>query len=181
MMRPMYNTKTFTDIYDDLGTFKYYYNQSLLPAAITDSNMTILYYLLYAKYGNNPIINMDENQFIAKVNGIIWQYGPSWQKRLVIQDEIRALTADDLLQGAKAIYNHAYNPETEPSTGDIDELTYINEQNTTNYKKSKMDAYGQLWTLIATDVTEEFLARFKPLFKQFVKPVSQYLYVDEED
>lgn len=70
-MRPMYNTKTFADIYDDLGTFKYHYNHSLLPAAITDDNMTILYYLLYAKYGNNPIINFDENQFIAKVNSII--------------------------------------------------------------------------------------------------------------
>lgn len=176
-MRPMYSTKTFADIYDDLGTFKYYYNQSLLPAAITDDNMAILYYLLYAKYGNNPIINFDENQFIAKVNGIIWEYGPSWQKRLVIQNEIRSLTADDLLTGAKAINNHAFNPSDEP----VDkELPYINEQNTTQYKKSKMDAYGQLWTLIATDVTEEFLARFKPLFKQFVKPGEALLYESEE-
>ena len=175
-MRPMYNTKTFAEIYDDVDTFKTKYNQSLLPAAITDDNMAILYYLLYAKYGNNPIINFDENQFIAKVNGIIWEYGPSWQKRLVIQNEIRSLTADDLLTGAKAINNHAFNPSDEP----VDkELPYINEQNTTQYKKSKMDAYGQLWTLIATDVTEEFLARFKPLFKQFVKPEA-YLYESEE-
>lgn len=176
-MRPMYSTKTFAEIYDDLGTFKYHYNHSLLPAAITDDNMAILYYLLYAKYGNNPIINFDENQFIAKVNGIIWEYGPSWQKRLVIQNEIRSLTADDLLTGAKAINNHAYNPSDEPTNT---ELPYINEQDTTQYKKSKMDAYGQLWTLIATDVTEEFLSRFKPLFKQFVKPGEAYLYESEE-
>ena len=33
----------------------------------------------------------------------------------------------------------------------------------------------------ATDVTEEFLARFNPLFNRFVKPVKHPLYVSEED
>ena len=33
------------------------------------------------------------------------------------------------------------NPGTEPSTGSLEELTSINAQNTTGYKKSKLDAY----------------------------------------
>ena len=76
------------------------------------------------------------------------------------------IKSEDFLKGAKAIYNKALNPETNPSTNDLTELTYINEQTTTNYKKSKMDALTQLWNLIATDVTESFLERFAPLFKR---------------
>ena len=108
-------------------------------------------------------------------------YGPAWEKRLDIQNEIRNLSADDLLQGAKAIYNHALNPETDPSTLVPDELTYINEQNTTQYKKSKMDAYGQLWRLISTDVTADFLAKFNDCFKKFVMPANPLIYVTDEE
>ena len=92
---------------------------------------------------------------------------------------MRELTSDQLLEGAKAIYNHAYNPSTTPSTASLTELTYINDQNTTNYKKSKMDAYTQLWNLLATDVTEYFLDRFSVLFKKFISPKT-YLYVEED-
>lgn len=100
--------------------------------------------MLYARYGNNPIANRDTHQFKFKIFSIIYQYGPTWEKRLAIQEDLRGLSGDDLLKGTKAIYNSALNPSTAPSTGSLDELTYINSQNTTNYKKSKMDAYAQL-------------------------------------
>lgn len=183
----MYETRTFAEIFDDYGSFKYYYQQCQYPKMLDSddsnnkiSNLQTLYYLLYAKYGNSPIANYDENQFVYKVFGIVFQYGPSWQKRLDIQKKLREISDDDLLKGAKAIYNHAYNPETQPGTQTLEELTYINDQNTTNYKKSKMDAYTQLWNLLATDVTEEFINRFNICFKKFVKP-GTYLYVSEED
>ena len=178
-MIPTSSTRTFVQIFTNYSAFEAGYKASALKNAITDANLEILYYLLYAKYGNNPITNFDENQFKYKLYGTIFMYGPAWQKRLDIQSQIRGLTADDLLQGAKAVHNHAFNPSTEPSTQSLEELTYINDQNTTNYKKSKMDAYGQLWSLVATDVTEDFLARFKPLFKKFVSPYTA-LYVGEE-
>ena len=100
-----------------------------------------------------------------------------------IQTSLRALTDADILAGSKAIYNSALNPGTDPSTASLDELTYINSQNTTNYKKSKMDAYAQLWDLLSTDVTAEFLNRFRPCFKQFVSPERHFIFVteDEED
>lgn len=181
----MYETRTFNEIYESLNDFIYDYNNVAIPKIISVDNATVLYYLLFARYGNSPIANYDETQFKYKLFSIIWQYGPSWEKRLDIQAKLRALGANpndlsDILTGAKAIYNHAYNPETEPSTSTTEELTYINDQNTTNYVKSKMDAYTQLWNLIATDVTEEFINRFNVCFKKFVKP-GTYLYVSEED
>jgi len=176
-------TKKFTDIYSSYGTFKTDYEASALAGAISNENLQILYYLLYARYGNNHITNLDENQFKYKLFSIIWQYGPTWEKRLEIQENLRDLLKTeneaDLLTGAKAIYNHAFNPSTDPSTQSLEELTYINDQNTTNYKKSKMDAYTQLWNLLATDVTEGFIDRFSVLFKKFISPKT-YLYVEED-
>ena len=43
-----------------------------------------------------------------------------------------------------------------------------------------MDAYTQLWDLLVSDVTNEFLNKFRPLFKQFVRPERQYIYESEE-
>ena len=178
---PQYDTKLFTDIYDKVDTFVADYN-SINLGGLTDTTLvTKLFYLLYAKFGNSPIANLDENQFKYKLFSVVFMYGPAWEKRLDIQNEIRTLKPEDLLQGAKAIYNHALNPETDPSTLAPDELTYINEQNTTQYKKSKMDAYGQLWRLISTDVTADFLAKFNDCFKKFVKPANPLIYaIDEE-
>ena len=190
-MLPKYTTNLFTEIWEDAASFKTDYQASPLAGAIHygetsggvtyPDNVTILYYLLYSRYGNNPIANLDEEQWKFKIFTVIWQYGPSWQKRLDIQAQLRGLSEEDLLKGSKAIYNHAYNPNQAPSTSALEEVEYINDQNTTNYKKSKMEAYAQLWELIDTDVTAEFLARFKGCFKTFVAPERPLLYVTEEE
>ena len=74
------------------------------------------------------------------------------------------------MYGTKAIYNTANNPGTEPSTGSLEELPYINSQNTTGYKKSKMDAYANLLALLDTDVTEDFIKKFGKLFITILEP-----------
>lgn len=192
---PQYDTKLFTDIYEDVDSFIEDYLDIDLGGLTVDEEeedyglVPKLFYLLYAKFGNSPIANLDENQFKYKLFSTIFMYGPAWESRLKIQDKVRALLVpnaetgklDDLLQGAKAVNNHAFNPATDPSTGSLEELTYINDQNTTSYKKSKMDAYGQLWNLVATDVTADFLARFNDCFKKFVKPANPLIYVTDED
>lgn len=181
---PAYNTKLFTDIYEDATTFGTDYAEIAL-GGITDSTLiTKLYYLLYARYGNSPIANLDETQFKYKLFSVIFMYGPTWEKRLDVQEALRNLSLDDLILGSKAIYNHAFNPSTEPSTATLEELTYINDQNTTNYKRSKMDAYSQLWELLSTDVTSQFLDKFQVCFKQFVMPTRILIFetdVDEDD
>ena len=171
-MIQMSQTKTFNEIWGNYTTFSTDFSTSPFNGIITAPNLEILYYLLYAKFGNSFITNLDENQWKFKVFSTIWKYGPAWEKKLEIQANLKELDldSDTLLQGAKAIYNKALNPETNPTTAALEELTYINEQNTTNYKKSKMDALTQLWNLIATDVTESFLERFAPLFKRIWNP-----------
>lgn len=181
-MIPEYSTITFTDVWDNIDDFKFDLSNSPFNACLTQDSVNILFYLLYARYGNNPIANRDINQWKFKVFSVMFQYGPTWEKRLDIQSKLRAISDDDLLLGAKAIYNTALNPSTQPSTGSLDELTYINSQNTTNYKKSKMEAYSQLLELLEVDVTEEFLVKFKKCFKVFVAPEKPLLYVtDTED
>ena len=186
-MIPQYSTNLFSDIYEDVETFVEDFKNIGIPykinnvQTVSDTNIQTLYYLLYARYGNNPIANNDITQWKYKIFSVVFQYGPSWQKRLDIQAQLRGLTEADILAGNRAIYNHAYNPSTLPSTSTTSELDYINEQNTTNYKKSKMEAYAQLWELIDTDVTEAFLDKFKKCFKQFVAPERPLLYVTEEE
>ena len=186
-MLPRYSTKKFTDIYDDVNDFMTDYKNIGIPYKInnvqtlTDANAQTVYYLLYARYGNNPIANRDINQFKYKLFGVIFQYGPTWQKKLDIQAQLRGLTEDDIRLGSKAIYNQAMNPSTEPSTSTLSELTYINQQNTTNYKKSKVDGYAMLLQLLDNDVTEDFIKKFNICFKKFVSPEHPIIFVDEED
>lgn len=182
-MIPEYSTVLFTDVWESADDFKADFTASPFVGAISASapdNVTLLYYLLYARYANNPLANYDTDQFKYKVYSIIFQYGPTWQKKLDIQAKLRALTDDELLAGSKAIYNSAVNPSTEPSTGTLEELEYINAQNTTNYKRGKLEGYGTLWELLNTDVTGAFLNKFKVCFKQFVRPEVRFIYETDE-
>ena len=51
------------------------------------------------------------------------------------------------------IFNHSFNPSSAPSTSSLEELTTINDQNTNNVKRGKLESYQALWEMIATDVT----------------------------
>lgn len=183
-MLPQYSTELFVDIWDDVDEFKSDLAASPFAGCISTStpdNVSIVFYLLYARYGNNPIANLDINQWKFKIFSVIFQYGPTWEKRLDLQSKIRNLTDTDLLTGSKAIHNHAFNPSTTPSTSSLTELTYINDQQTSSFKKNKLDAYTQQWDMLETDVTEDFLNKFKKCFKNFVSPEKPLLYVTDLD
>lgn len=180
-MKPMYNTKTFTEIYENVTAFTTDYTTINLGGLTTAGLINKLYYLLYAKFGNTPIANMDINQFKYKLFSAIYMYGPTWDKRLDIQEKLRALDIDNLQEGALAIYNQALNPETAPATNTKQELDYINSQSTVRYTKPKPEAYGILWDLLATDVTADFLDKFNDCFKKFVRPTWIHLYEDDNE
>lgn len=165
-----YRTRKFTDIYGDVDTFVADYKNNGIPSLLKDDTINTLYYLLYARFGNSHIANSDETQFKYKLFSVIYMYGPTWEKRLDIQSKLRALTEDELLRGSKQIINHSYNPSTEPSTNDLEELPTINEQNISGWKKGKPDAYMMLWEALVTDVTASFLDQFKKLFLIVVEP-----------
>lgn len=176
-----YRTRKFTDIYDNVDAFLADYSDNGLPMLVDTTNMTTLFYLLYARYGNSNIASSDENQFKYKLFSLVFQYGPTWAKRLEIQDKVRNLTEDELRESAKALYNHSYNPSTLPSTDTVDELLTINEQNVTKHRRSKTDAYALLNDLLETDVTEEFISKFKKLFITIVEPELPLWYVSNEE
>lgn len=176
-----FRTRTFTDIYSDFESFKTDYIGCDIPTTIDDTALKTLYYLLYARYGNSNIASSDEIQFKYKVFSTIFMYGPAWQKRLDIQKKLIGLGDDEILVGATAIYNSAYNPETAPSTQATEELNYINQQNVTKYKKSKLEAYAVLEELIKTDVTEQFIGKFKKLFITIVEPELPLWYTTQGD
>ena len=312
-MIPQYDTKLMTEVWSQASEFLTDYQNIGIPTTISNQNATTLYYLLYARYGNTPIANYDENQWKYKMFSIIFQYGPTWEKRLDIQNTLRGLQISDLVDngslhelfnhsasetssktgsdnntrtlnttekntGTSAvantgtdttastgtqgvvhtgtvgttgetedIKNHAYNPSTDPAQNAYSPLSYINEQNATknnanstvtnnltdtttnnlqnqtthdttstttndlsradtgtikddrtitdsasaeNTSKNetttvmtagKLKAYEKLLELLDTDVTGNFISKFKVCFKQFVMPERHMIYVTENE
>lgn len=181
-MMDKYNTMTFVQVWDDSDVFEAEYKATpfydyeaatqstpaKLHNSLTDENILILFSLLYARYGNSPIANINVNQFKYKIFSIIFKYGPAWQKKLDIQDKIREI--EDVQQGSFTIYNHAFNDAGEPATTSDYISGYVNDQNTTRFKKSPLEGYMIQWEALSTDITEEFLNKFKVCFKTIVAP-----------
>ena len=312
-MFPQYDTKLMTDVWSQASDFLTDYQNAGIPTTISNQNATTLYYLLYARYGNTPIANYAENQWKYKMFSVIFQYGPTWEKRLDIQTTLRGLEIADLIDngsyralssqsgsetssktgsdnntrtlnttekntGTSAlantgtdttastgtqsvartgtvgttgetedIKNHAFNPSTAPAQNAYSPLNYINEQNATknnanstvtnnltdattndlqnqtthnttstttndlsrsdtgtitdaravsdtaeasNTSKNetttvmtagKLKAYEKLLELLETDVTGDFISKFKICFKQFVMPERTFIYVTEDE
>lgn len=181
-----FRTRTFAEIFtddnkDSAEVFKEIFVDSGVPLKITDESLTTLFYLLYARYGNSHIASFDENQFLYKLQSIVFMYGPTWEKRIQIQDRLRELEESDLLKGSQAIYNSANAPGTELASlvnaeGKVD---YISGQNTTAHRKSIMEGYATLAALLETDVTKEFIDKFQNLFLKIVEPYDPLWYVTE--
>lgn len=180
-----YRTRTFADIFPDVNTFTEEWSNTTFSADDTGTMESLsdflpkIYYMLYAHYGNSHVAYSDENQFKYYVWSILYQYGPAAVKEREIQDMLVKMTDEELMLGGKAIYNHSYNPNTEPSTSTLEELLTINDQNTTNYKKSKLEGYANLLALLKKDVLDEFIHRFSRLFIKITAPDYPLLYETE--
>lgn len=174
----------FVDEWEQSGVFQHTMkvddHDNIIPI-ISEEKVRLLFYLLFSKYGNNPIANQDVNQFKYRVFTTMFQYGPTWEKRLEIQDKLRGLSETDLMAGTKMVYNHAFNPSASPATTSLDEINAINEQNTSGTKRGKIEAYAVLADLLATDVTSEFLNRFQSLFLNFVSPFTTAIFETPEE
>jgi hypothetical protein len=174
--------RTFADIFPSAEDFVQEYKDSALYSDTNKiSNPELLFYLLYARYGNSVIASYDENQFKYKVFSTIFMYGPSWEKRLEVQSKVRGLSEEEIIKGSKRINNMSYNPSTAPTTNTLEELTTINQQFTDGWKKSKLEGYSTLLSLIETDVTEEFIGKFKKLFIVVVQPNLPLWYETEKE
>lgn len=180
-MIPMFNTKTFNEVFPDIASFKDNYDELQATAGLTnkldDTDVAITWQLLTAKYGNSHIANSSESQFKVRIWQTMFQYGPTWVKRNDIQNELRSKTLAQLQEGDKAIYNTALAPDSAIST---DETAYINQQNVTKRTKSPLGAYNELLLLLETDVTGEYIDKFKKLFGFVASPNRTSIYITDE-
>ena len=132
-MIPQYDTKLMTEVWSDASGFLTDYQNVGIPTTISNQNATTLYYLLYARYGNTPIANYDENQWKYKMFSIIFQYGPTWEKRLDIQTTLRGLQLSDLIDnGSYRALSSQSGTETSSKTGSDNNTRTLNttEKNT---------------------------------------------------
>lgn len=181
-MLPMYNTKTFVQILPEYSDFKKLFDEDFDQYAkdcITSTSLKKLYWLLYARYADNPITNLSVERFKAKIVAITFQKAPTWEKKLGVQATLRGLTEDELMAGARTIFNRAVHPEEEPGTDTDTELTYINAQDVSKQRRSKLDAYSYLMDVLRNDVTEELIRSYAELFTKFVSPTITRIYEND--
>ena len=190
-----YWTKKFSDIFETYDDFKDYYDDNIPTVMkqysitkggtttthnyISNDSLELTYYLLATYYKNSSIANMDEDQFCFKLFSTIFEYGPKWEKRLNIQNILRNLTDEEIKQGTGTLYNHVYNDGTVISDTN-EELTNLNEQNATKFKKAPMEAYVELYSILGEDISKEYMDKFKKLFIIVVYGQQPLLYESEE-
>lgn len=183
IMIPRDRTLLLKNIFEDSDEFLQNWKESgfFEEELIKDANIKKIYALLYAKFGNSAVACSDINQFKAKVFDIVYEYAPTWEKKLEVQKNLRKLNEEELTLGAKSINNLVYNPSTVPSTDTTEEIPTVNQQNVNKIRRAKLEAYSNLVELLDDDVTRTFIDKFRNLFALFVdtKPL---LYVDcDED
>ena len=181
-----YRTRTFANIFTDAGKFMTEFEASPFAAKIQPADpsspavdLELVFYLLYARYGNSHISFTDETQFRYNIFTTIFMYGPAWAVRLDTQKKIREL-GDEIFLGSEATYNSALNPENAPGTDSREGLGYLNSQNKTLYTKSKLEGYANLLALVESDVTEDFLIKFRKFFLIVPEPDYPLLYETPE-
>lgn len=180
ILAPEYSVPSFAEIFPDEEDLRNFCEDSgQLESEIRSSDLTRLWYMLYARYGNDPISGSDIEQWKYRLLFCINAYTPAFLKKDEIQKKLRALSLDELREGYKSIFNRAINPSKAPSTDNTEELPYISDQNVNKTKKNKADAYATLWDLLRTDVWDDYLSRFSKLFSKIVSTSDRVIYIED--
>lgn len=116
-----YRNPKFTDVYDNAEDFLADYKDVGIPTSISDESATTLYFLLYGKYGNSTISASDLTRFKYRLFSIIWQHGPTWEKKLDIQKLVRAWTENEVTLSETFSSDSSHNIDTTGSTTDTTE------------------------------------------------------------
>lgn len=178
-----YRTNLFCEVFPNKEEFRAKYLEVGLGGFKNDSMIYQLYYLLYARRGNDAVLSSDQNRFIYALFATVFKYGPEYEKKYEIQQRILSLTDEELERGTTSINNFAENPSTAPSTQEFEQLKKINSQSATGYKRSKVDALTLQREALDSSYVEEFLKRFDKLFSPFPAeiPLIYTIEGDEED
>lgn len=136
----------------------------------TKGTMTTLYYLLLARYASSHIRSDCPQQWKMKIMMTVFEYGPTWSKRLEIQEKVRNMSDDEIQKGTIMTYNSAMNPDGAPTTETWETLKGINSQNKNLYQRGKLDSYAYIDQILITDVTRDFVEMFKKFFDIMAAP-----------
>lgn len=160
------DTKTFIEVFPTSTDFVSNFTGSAFTSYVSDEKyLNMIYELLLAKYENSRIADISTDSFKRKINSTIFMYAPAWIKRLEVQQTLISLTEKEITAGAVAKSTRGYNPSDVPGTANSDtEIETVNEQSLQKYTKSKLDGYNNLLELLRTDVTNDFISKFKKLF-----------------
>lgn len=168
---------SFIQTYKDVGFPQTYEGGNY----VTDDDLKLIWLLLIGRFADSTIKPFNTyGAFQVRFMSRVWQHAPAWKKKLDIQNKLRSLSLDDnseIYKGSSAIYNSALNPNTQPGTDTTEELNFINSQNVTKYKKSKLEGLAILSDLLKNDVTEQFLRRFDDFFKTIIYTGNEYKYI----
>jgi hypothetical protein len=181
-----HRTRLLQDIFPDFETFEALYRDCGIPTVIKEDegyanfNLQTIYIILMAEYANTPIKSSDEERFKLKFMSTLYEYGPTWQREMYLQYKLLDASDEEIVTGGKAIYNHARNPGTVPNTQTLEDLPYIDDQSTTNYKKNKPDAYREIREGLTPSITKRFVDKFRPLFVNILYGNYPVVYVTEE-
>lgn len=177
---------TFSDLWSTADEFVNAYKVVGFPQTfdggnyVTDEDLKLIWLLLIGRFADSTIKPYNTyGAFQVRFMSRVWQHAPAWKKNLDIQNKLRSMSLEDgspIYEGSKAIHNNALNPGTAPSTQDTEELNFVNNQNVSKYKKSKLEGLAILSDLLKNDVTEQFLRRFDDFFKTIIYSGREYLY-----
>lgn len=173
-------TKNLSDIFPDYESFVGAYTGSGLPNRFKDLDfLETIYFVLMGEYAASSIASMSEDLFKVRFLTLVHAYGPQLERELQIQDDLLKMSTEELMISSKAIFNTALNPSEAPSTDTIDELPYINQQNTTKHVRSKLDAYMLLEDLLNDNLIKDFINRFDHLFVRVLRTNNPLYYKTE--
>lgn len=181
--------KTFSEVWGDAvalsSEYLQYFGSGVMVTLPSNFDWAVFYYLCVGRWGNTQIIVPDAQLTRWKLRffSIVFQFGPNWAKQMDLQNKLRNLSDDELLRGSLMVSTNALNPAEKPSgtfdSLDMPKVDTIQQQATSQSRRSKMDAYATLAQLLRTDVTENFLIRFDSLFRSVL--YNQFEGPEEED
>lgn len=178
-----YRNRKFEKIFPEQSDFVDDWNHSIFVAdnPLDEKLVRLTYQNLYGYYVGSTIATSNEYHFKQKLFSIMVTYGPEWMRKKELQERARTLTDEEIFQGYKTVYNHAINPADAPGTQTLDEIQYIDQQNTANFKKEPIRGINELHALLREDYTKEYMRHFKKLFLTVVAPEAPLYYCDMEE
>lgn len=161
-------TLTFSNVYDSYEAFAADYQEfedlQVTPLKNTDF-LKHCYLVLMGEFASNNLSNMSVDQFRIRFWTRLNQYAPQYERELEIQKNLIQMTEAEITTSSEAIYNTALNPSQPLSLNTPDgKVREINQQNVTQHKRSKLDAYAYLTDLLNNDLTSRFVDKFRNLF-----------------